>query len=254
MMKLSPYFAVAAICLFTAPTFSQEDDSNSSPIVIVHGAWGGAHHWKAVADSLTRDHGKTVRRASLTGLGERSHLATKQVNLSTHIRDVVNLIEFDDLKSVVLIAHSYGGVVATGVVDAIPDRIAHVIYIDSHLINDGECYLTHHDKLRARVTERAKEAGEGWLIPVDWENSVRDTPHPLATLTEPLKLSRTAVPQIKSTYWLLADGRPAEQDQRHMYLERAKQRGWPTRTFAWNHNPQRERPSDVVRELLKEID
>ena len=239
-----------ALLIFVVDTRLSADDK---PIVIVHGAWGGAHHWKAVDDSLTHYHDRHVRRASLTGLGERSHLVNRQVDLSTHIRDVVNLIEFDDLNSVVLIAHSYGGVVATGVVDAIPNRISQVIYIDSHLLDSGECYLTHHDDLRKKLTQRAKDAGDGWLIPVDWNNPMRDTPHPLATLVQPLTFKQADPPIVSSSYWLLTDGGPAEQDQRYRCLQRAQQRGWSTKTFAWNHNPQRDRPSDLVQELIKVI-
>ncbi len=227
--------------------------SESATIVFVHGAWGGAHHWNSVADSLRRDHGQSVRRVSLTGLGERSHLASEQVDLTTHIQDVVNAIEFDDLKSVVLIAHSYGGVVASGVVDAIPDRISRAIYIDAHLLNDGECYLTHHEKKRTAWTKRAKEAGDGWLIPVDWKNSVRDTPHPLATLIQPIALKEAAPKHIDFSYWLMADGKEAEQDERYFYYQRAKKRGWSTKIFPWHHNPQRQRPGDLVAAIVEAL-
>jgi pimeloyl-ACP methyl ester carboxylesterase len=225
----------------------------AGPIVVVHGAWGGAHHWKSVADSLQHDHGRSVRRVSLTGLGERSHLASKQIDLTTHIQDVVNAIEFDDLKSVILIAHSYGGAVASGVVDAIPDRVAQVIYIDAHLLKHGECYLTHHEEKRVSLIKRANEAGDGWLIPVDWKNTVRDTPHPLATLTQPIELKGPDPKHVEFSYWLLADGKPAEQDERYLYFQRAEKRGWSTRVFPWNHNPQRQRPSDLVAAIVEAL-
>lgn len=225
-----------------------------SSVVIVHGAWGGAHHWRAVDELLTRQHRLTVRRVSLTGLGERSHLATRDINLDTHIRDLVNVIEFDDLSSLVLVAHSYGGVVAQGVVQAIPDRIARVIYIDSHLLETGECYLTHHMELREKVTRRANEAGDGFLIPVDWDNPMRDVPHPIATLTQPIELSANYHERTPATYWLLADGRPPEQDDRHRYYRRAVDLGWETKVFDWNHNPQRDRPVDLTEELISCFD
>ncbi|NNE00954.1 MAG: alpha/beta hydrolase [Pirellulaceae bacterium] len=233
---------------------STESMADHAPIVIIHGAWGGAHHWKAIDDSLTHEHGRTVRRASLTGLGERSHLASRSVNLSTHIRDVVNLIEFDDLNSVVLIAHSYGGIVAQGVVEKIPDRINQVIYIDSHLLDDGECYFTHHSELREKLTGRANEAGDGYLIPVDWENPMRDTPHPLATLVQPIQLDRAVQDRVAASYWLLADGKTPQQDTRYRYYECALDRGLTTKVFPWNHNPQRDRPSDLVREIVAVLD
>lgn len=238
-----------AATLLAGPAMAED----KPPIVIVHGAWGGPHHWKAVAHSLTHDHGRSVRRASLTGLGERSHLVSREVNLDTHIRDVVNLIEFDDLKSAVLIAHSYGGAVAQGVVDAIPERIAKVIYVDSSVLEDGECVVTHNDESRHKYTQRAKEAGNGYLIPVDWDNPMRDTPHPLATFLQPLKLKPGSHKTVPASYWLLADGKPAEEDDRYRYYKWAIDRGWDAKVFPWGHNPQRDRPADLVNELVKAI-
>ncbi|WP_186775590.1 alpha/beta fold hydrolase [Rubripirellula tenax] len=222
-----------------------------SNVVIVHGAWGGAHHWKAVADSLSHDRAMDVRRITLTGLGERSHLASRDVDLPTHIQDVVNAIEFDDLSNVVMIGHSYGGVVVSGVVDAIPERISRVIYMDAHLLDDGESYLTHHTELKEKLVDRADQDGEGWQLPVDWANPMRDTPHPLATLLQPIHLQNPDGAKVQSSYWLFTDGGKPEADERHFYYQRAQQRGWPVKTFSWDHNPHRSRPDDVVAELAK---
>ncbi|TWT49373.1 acyl-CoA esterase [Rubripirellula amarantea] len=222
-------------------------------VVIVHGAWGGVHHWKSVADSLTHDHAMDVHRVSLTGLGERSHLASPDVGLKTHIQDVVNAIEFDDLTSVVLIGHSYGGVVVSGVVDAIPERLSRVLYLDAHLLEDGESYLTRHPDQKQKLTDRAEKDGHGWLIPVDWVNPMRDTPHPLATLVEPLELHNPERLNVPSSYWLFADGGKPELDERYFYYQRAEQRGWPVRSLSWDHNPQRSRPGDVVAALVKAL-
>ncbi|WP_419189062.1 alpha/beta fold hydrolase [Stieleria marina] len=229
------------------------NDVEPPAVVIIHGAWGGSHHWKQTADRIAAEYEGTVQRASLTGLGPRVHLATKETDLSTHIQDVVNLIEFNDLPSVILIAHSYGGVVASGVADAIPDRIKRVVYLDAHLLDDGESYFSHHPEMQSQLTKRANEDGDGWLIPVDWKNNVRDVPHPLATLTQPIKLKDQSAKTIRSTYWLFTDGGKAETDSRYMYFQRAQQRGWPVRTFTWGHNPQRSIPNEVAAELLNSI-
>lgn len=244
------YLSVIIFCLGIATppqVFAQESDH---AVVIVHGAWGGSHHWKSVAEKLAETHSGTIRRVSLTGLGERVHLASPDVDLQTHIRDVTNVIEFDDLQSVILIGHSYGGVVASGVVDAIPERISKVMYLDAHLLNDGEAYLTNHPNDLARLTQRAQEAGDGYLIPVDWKNNVCDVPHPLATLTQPLRLTNQAREEVPSTYWLFADGKPAEDDERFDYFQRAKSRGWPVSVFSWGHNPHRGRPGELAAALL----
>ena len=113
--------------------------NNSKPIcVIVHGAWGGGWDWKHVAQLLTAD-GYMVYRPTLTGQGEHSNLASTNIDLDTHIQDIVNVIVWEDLHDVVLVGHSYGGMVITGVADRVPDRIKHVIYIDALVPKNGEC-------------------------------------------------------------------------------------------------------------------
>ncbi len=104
--------------------------------VLVHGATAGGWEWKSTGKFLTDD-GHIVYRATLTGLGERMHLNSTDVDLQTHINDVVNLILFEDLHDVVLTGHSYGGMVITGVIDRIPERIRHVVFLDAAVPDDG---------------------------------------------------------------------------------------------------------------------
>ena len=104
--------------------------------VVVHGATAGGWEWKKCAQFLTDD-GHTVYRVTLTGLGERMHLNSPDIDLETHINDVVNTILFEDLHDVVLTGHSYGGMVITGVMDRIPERIRHVVFLDAAVPDDG---------------------------------------------------------------------------------------------------------------------
>src|SRR5256886_12183971 len=104
--------------------------------VIVHGAWGGGWDWITVDSMLTR-HGHRVVRVTLTGLGERLHLASPDVGLETHINDVVNKIVWDDLHDVVLVGHSYGGMVITGVADRLPQRVRRLGYPEAFLPHSG---------------------------------------------------------------------------------------------------------------------
>src|SRR3954451_22160676 len=98
--------------------------------VLVSGAWLGGWVWKRVATDL-RDRGHTVYPATLTGLGERAHLANPNVNLETHITDVVNLFEYEDLSDATLVGHSYAAIVITGVADRIGDKIGQLVFVDS---------------------------------------------------------------------------------------------------------------------------
>ena len=99
-----------------------------------------------------------------TGLGERVHLANPSIDLETHIQDILNVIKYEDLRDIVLIGHSYGGMVATGVADRARDRIAQLIYIDAFVPDDGQSLLDL-DEVGAAADAGTREAGDGWRVP-----------------------------------------------------------------------------------------
>jgi pimeloyl-ACP methyl ester carboxylesterase len=101
--------------------------------LLVHGASVGGWDWQTIAKQLTAK-GHTVYRPTLTGLGEKYHLASPEINLTTHINDVVNIIVFEKLYNIILVGHSYGGMVITGVMDRLPERIQH---LDAMVPDDG---------------------------------------------------------------------------------------------------------------------
>ena len=133
--------------------------------VLVPGAWLGGWAWQDVAARL-RAKGHDVYPITLTGLGERVHLARPEVDLETHIADVVNTIEWNDLDDVILAGHSYAGIVVTGVADRIADRIQQLVYVDSAPLADGMAMtdLYPPDALAA-LRQTVDESGEGWLYP-----------------------------------------------------------------------------------------
>ena len=106
-------------------------------IVIVHGAWGGGWAFGDTADLLEKK-GFRVYRPTLTGLGERHHLLTADTGLDTHIQDVVSVLEFEQLENIVLLGHSYGGIVISGVAEKVPERIARLIYLDALLLEQSK--------------------------------------------------------------------------------------------------------------------
>src|SRR5688500_822381 len=116
--------------------------SDKHTFVLVHGATAGGWEWKKTGKFLTDD-GHTVYRATLTGLGEKMHLNSTNVDLQIHINDVVNLILFEDLHDIVLTGHSYGGMVITGVMDRVPERIKHVVFLDAAVPEDGQSLWDH---------------------------------------------------------------------------------------------------------------
>src|SRR5215831_5722049 len=132
--------------------------------VLVHGAWHGGWCWKKVTP-LLRAAGHEVYTPTLTGLGERVHLASPKVDLTTHIQDVVNVLDYEDLHEVVLVGHSYGGVVIAGVADRVPSRVGHLVYLDAGVPHNGEGYLDLLPNLRALIEEDSRLNGDGWRVP-----------------------------------------------------------------------------------------
>ena len=165
-------------------------------IVVAHGAWSAGWAWKKVRP-LLRARGHEVFTPTYTGLGERAHLAAPSINLDTHIRDILNVLEYEDLSGVVLVGHSYGGMVATGVADRARERIRQLIYLDAFVPEDGKAL---HDYVPAERREAArKEAIDGWRVQppvpppdtspedVAWITA-RRMPQPLQAFEQPLRL------------------------------------------------------------------
>lgn len=119
--------------------------------VLVHGAWHGAWCWRRVVDLLTAQ-GHRTHAVTLTGVGERAHLLSRDIHLSTHIQDVVAAIENEELNEVVLVVHSYAGMVGTGVADVLAERLQHLVYVDAVVPKPGEAWSATH----ARATREAR--------------------------------------------------------------------------------------------------
>jgi len=212
--------------------------------VLVHGAWGGGWQWKKVDALLTAD-GHTVYRPTLTGLGERVHLASPDISLTTHITDIVNVILWENLHDVVLVGHSYGGMVITGVMDRVPDRIRRVIFVDAVVPNDGESLNTAFGSIPG-----ADQIKDGF-IPATWVKPGKpipyDVPHPAKTLNEPVSHKNPAALKLPVTYLLAIDtGQTLEQAHFYKFYLRAKARGWDTVTMAANHNPEWFKPRELT--------
>jgi len=113
----------------------------AATFLVCHGAWSAGWAWKKM-HPLMAARGHRLVTPSYTGLGEREHLASPSIDLETHIEDILNVIHYEDLREVVLIGHSYGGMVATGVADRAREAIAQLIYLDAFVPEDGQCYWT----------------------------------------------------------------------------------------------------------------
>jgi len=218
-------------------------------IVFAHGAWGGGWDYKSMEAILERQ-GYDVYRPSLTGLGERAHLNSPDVDMDTHIMDIVNVLEFEELKDVILVGHSYGGMVITGVAHRVPERIAHLVYVDAILPKDGESVFGLGDpEGEAFVVGLAEERGDGWKIPPYWPEVGKDVAHPLETFRQPIVLGNPDAEEIPATYVLTYEGEP-EADGFYKYAGGAKERGWGYEELVTGHNPQRTLPNEYAEILV----
>lgn len=182
--------------------------------VLVPGFWLGGWAWEAVTLRLTAA-GHDVRPLTLTGLGDRQHLASPDVRLETHVMDIVNTLIYGNLSEVVLVGHSGGGLPVAGTADRVGERIRRVVYVESGPLPDGMAQIdTNPPDARQRVQAQIAQEGEGWRIPVpDWDDPsvdpvnlaglgptelaamrARAVPQPARTATEPLRRSHRGVP------------------------------------------------------------
>jgi pimeloyl-ACP methyl ester carboxylesterase len=206
--------------------------------------------------------GHEVFTPTLTGLGERSHLNSPRINLSTHVSDVVNLIKWEELSNVILCGHSYGGCVISGVAQQLNNSIRTLVYVDAFVLEDGECFMDLFPREQVEQARlQAQSTGDGWKISpfpasalgtnpkdVDWVDA-QFTPQPIASFEEPIRL--TDKPSlIRDAVHILATGyeSPLPVSVSH---ERAKNKGWTTHTIPCGHEIMLDRPNDLTDLLLK---
>jgi pimeloyl-ACP methyl ester carboxylesterase len=164
--------------------------------VLVHGSWAGSVVWHEVAPRL-RKAGHEVYTPTLTGVGERRHLLNREIDLTTHIQDVIGVIDEEDLSDIVLVGHSSGGAVISGVADRVPEKIASLVYLDAFVPEDGESCLSMLPPDRRPTTV----PGEDWLVAPRTSADLglkrpeviallerKSGPHPLAAVAQPVRL------------------------------------------------------------------
>jgi pimeloyl-ACP methyl ester carboxylesterase len=230
--------------------------------LIAHGAWGGGWSWGRLRAPL-RDAGHVLFTPTYAGLGDRSHLANPSIDLETHIGDIAAVFTFEDLRDVTLVGHSYGGMVATGVADRVPDRIARIVYLDAFVPRDGESVLDiHGPESAAQIRERARVAGGGWAIPPsplapdvsaadsEWLTP-RRKPQPLRTFEQKINLSGNR-PDLPRSYIYCTRKDPGDVFARFAAEARRGGDGWRYLEIDSGHTPNVTAPSAVAA-ILGEI-
>jgi pimeloyl-ACP methyl ester carboxylesterase len=231
-------------------------------IVICHGAWGGGWAWRRMRAPL-RAKGHEVFTPTYTGLGERFRFLTPSVGLTTHIEDVAALLFSEDLTDVVLVGHSYGGMVATGVADREAARVAKIIYLDAFVPENGQSVLGFDSpEQRERRLEVVNIHGAGWMMPPSplapdlppadaaWLKA-RRMPQPLKTFEEPIRLTGSAAGVPRAYIYCTQKG---PDDVFASFAARARNDpSWRYREIDSGHTPNATAPdrlADLIDELI----
>jgi pimeloyl-ACP methyl ester carboxylesterase len=179
--------------------------------ILVHGAWHGAWCWRRVSDALVRA-GHRAHAVTLTGLGERAHLLSSTITLETHISDVINAIEAEEMGDVVLAVHSYAGMLGTAAADRLPGRLKHLVYVDAVVPRPGESWSSTHASTTREARLAAAQASAVFsfappdpaifgLADADYEwVKRRQTPHPGHTYSAPLAFDVQRVAAVPRTF------------------------------------------------------
>ncbi len=224
--------------------------SPDAPIVLVHGAWHGGWCWRKLL-SVLRKAGRETHAPTLTGLGERSHSLNAEIDLSTHISDVMAVLEYENLNGVILVGHSYGGMVISGVAEKAGPRLSHLVYLDAFLPEDGKALKDYAPVPETRA--------DGWRIPapsgprgfgvtneddIAWAQS-RLGDQPIKTFTQSVALSSQI--DIPGTYIQCSEA-PFFKDA----ATRAKKKGFRYHDLlSAGHDAMITQPEDLAQILLQ---
>jgi pimeloyl-ACP methyl ester carboxylesterase len=227
--------------------------------LLVHGAWRGGWCWRRVADRL-RARGQTVFTPTLTGLGERAHLLHPDIDLSLHVADVLGVINCERLSDMVLVGHSYGGCVISGVAEAVADKIRSIVFLDAFIPDDGESLFDVVQPAVKDVIKGVLDRGETMVPERDaaafkvnendraWVDSLA-TPQPIGTMTEGIKLTG-ARDCIARKIYIRAVGYPNVSFDK-AYARVKADRSWSTYEVSCGHDVMIDEPDRLTDILLE---
>ena len=227
--------------------------------LVAHGAWSAGWAWKKMRP-LLRARGHELHTPTHTGLGERAHLASPNVDLETHIADILGVLQAEDLQKVILIGHSYGGMVATGVADRARERISALVYVDAFAPRDGDSVFSLTPDRQAAMIEAANKSGDGWKMPpsampadtpeADQAWAIpRRMPQSLKTFEQNLRFHSGELTLPR--HYIYCKRCPPD-DRFRQFYERAKRENWGHYEIDASHNPHITAP-EALAALLDEI-
>jgi len=232
-----------------------------SSFVLVHGAWHGGWCWSRVVERLCA-RGHRVYAPSLTGLGDRVHLASGNITLTTHVDDIANLLRYEDLRDAVLCGHSYGGSVISGVIEHVPDRIASAVFLDAFVPQNGDSiFAMVPAEQRARQLDAIASAGGIALPPIPSAHfrvnaadqalvDARCVPQPAGTFGERIVLTGAQQERVRRRSYVRATAYPSVTFDR--FRAHAAEAGWSVYDVACGHDVMLDEPDRLVEILLAE--
>lgn len=226
--------------------------------VLIHGAWHGSWCWARVRHRLAAG-AHQVFTPTLTGLGERFHLLSRDVGLDTHVADVANLMIWEDLRDIVLVGHSYGGIVARQLAERMPERIRSLVYLDAFVPENGKALFDYLPDNGKSFRELAEAHGDGWKVPplpasvfavnpldAAWVDR-QCTMHPLSSFEAPARISG-ACDGIATIGYILARGHDGPFRQFHA---KAGERRWWREELECGHDVMLDMPNELSALLLQ---
>ncbi len=226
--------------------------------VLVHGAWHGAWCWKRILPGLWAA-GHRAFAVTLTGVGERAHQMSRDISVRTHVDDVAAVIEMEELPQAIVVGHSYGGVVITGVADRMPQRIARLVFVDAIVPLPGESWSSQNPE-QVQAQRRQVIAATGSIPPPDpaaafgltgedaqWV-SRRQTPQPGGVYADSLNFDAVRVAAIPRTF--IDCIKPPQPLIAPMRKRVRQQPGWQVIEIATGHEPMISAPRELLRLLL----
>jgi pimeloyl-ACP methyl ester carboxylesterase len=232
-------------------TESSHGGGNIATFILVHGAWHGGWCWQRVRSRLAASGDHCVYTPTLTGLADRSHLLTAEVDLDTHITDVMNLIRWEGLTDIVLCGHSYGGMVVTAVADTVPERVRALVYLDAFVPRDGDSAagLAQAPDVPGTQTPAPPAAWFGLAGPDGAWADEKLTAHPTAASNQPVRLRNQGIPAFPTTY-VLATGWRSNPHFKGNFERARSEPTWTARELDGSHDLMIDRPDAVAAVLL----
>jgi pimeloyl-ACP methyl ester carboxylesterase len=236
------------MAMITTPLETKTAKPPAATYVLVHGAWGGGYSYDGTAKALQAA-GHKVFVVALTGLGSRKKEASPAITLTTHVNDVLAVIDKNKLKGFILVGHSYGGMIITAVATKRAAQIKSIVYIDAFLPQDGEALWDIATDWERKHYIDAQRDKPGLVAPFPGAPSFL-TRHPLLTLLEPVHLTGAEKQIERRTYVYATRGAPKTFGK---FYERSKaDSGWRTHALDSGHGVMQDAPEALNAILLEE--